>query len=89
MKELYTKPLFAVENVSMFASSSRDCDQASIPASRLTLSDPANCVWDIGGGAYAFVMSGACGKIEGALDGEAMNFACYNNPAEGMYIFKS
>ena len=29
------------------------------------------------------------GMIDESLDGEQMNYACYNNPSEGNYIFRS
>ena len=83
MKELYQKPLFAVENVAMFESSSRDCAD-SIPKENETFNDPGNCGWEIGGGAIIFVVGKACN-----MDGETMGFACYNNPGEGQYIFRS
>ena len=83
MKEFYQKPLFAVENVGMFANSSRDCAD-SIPKENVNLNDPANCGWELGGGAIVFVVGAACN-----MDGETMGFACYNNPGEGQYIFRS
>ena len=61
----------------------RDCSE-SIPKDQLTLGDIDSCVWDIGNGVTAFVPGSAC-----TLDGEQLGFACYNNPSEGNYIFRS
>ena len=45
---------------------------------------PAAVSGDLGGGTTVFVAGTNC-----MLDGEAMGFACYNNPSEGNYIFRS
>lgn len=82
MKGNYTKPLLAVEMFSLTQSAARDCAD-SIPKDQVTSNDPSTCVWDLGGGTTVFVQ-GTC-----TLDGEAMGFACYNNPSEGNYIFRS
>ena len=83
MKQSSTKPMFAVELFSMMQDSARDCSD-SIPKDQLTLADIASCAWEIGGGASVFVVDDTC-----TLDGEQMGFACYNNPSEGNYIFRS
>ena len=83
MKANYKKPLLAVEVFSHSQSSARECAD-SIPKSQVTANDPATCVWDLGGGTTVFVAGSTC-----VLDGEQMGFACYNNPSEGNYIFRS
>ena len=83
MKANYTKPLLAVETFSLTQSTARDCGD-SIPKEQLTLGDIATCKWDLGGGMSVFVAGSTC-----TLDGEQMGFACYNNPSEGNYIFRS
>ena len=83
MKGNYTKPLFAVEMFSSTQPVTRDCAD-SIPKENVTLNDPNNCVWNLGGGMTVFVAGSNC-----MLDGEQMGFACYNNPSEGNYIFRS
>ena len=83
MKDNYTKPLLGVELFSYAQSVTRDCS-ASIPKDQLNFSDPSRCVWDLGGGTTVFVAGSTC-----VLDGESMGIACYNNPSEGNYIFRS
>ena len=83
MKGNYTKPVMAMEWFSLRQSSARDCAD-SIPDSQVNFNDPGRCVWDLGGGTTVFVAGTNC-----MLDGEAMGFACYNNPSEGNYIFRS
>ena len=83
MKANYTKPLLAVEMFSTSQSGARDCAD-SIPKEQLNFNDIATCVWDLGGGTTVFV-----GGVTCTLDGESMGFACYNNPSEGSYIFRS
>lgn len=83
MKGNYTKPLFAVEMFSSTQPVTRDCAD-SIPKDRVNMNDIATCVWDLGGGTTVFVAGKTC-----ILDGESMGFACYNNPSEGNYIFRS
>ena len=83
MKQSYVKPVFLVEMFTAAQSSARDCAD-SIPKENLTLGDVATCAWDIGGGVTVFVAGSTC-----TLDGEQMGFACYNNPSEGNYIFRS
>ena len=83
MKANYTKPMLAVELFSLTQSAARDCAD-NIPADRVNLNDIDTCVWDLGGGTTVFVAGSTC-----VLDGEQMGFACYNNPSEGSYIFRS
>ena len=83
MKANYTKPMLVVEVFSLSQSTARDCAD-SIPKEQVTSNDPANCVWDLGGGTTVFVAGSTC-----VIDGEQMGFACYNNPTEGNYIFRS
>ena len=80
---MYSKPFFAVEMFAMAQVGARDCAD-SIPKENLTSNDPSTCVWDLGGGETVFVAGSACKH-----DGEQMGFACYNNPSEGNYIFRS
>ena len=83
MKANYTKPLLTVEVFSQTQSSARECAD-NIPKDQLTSNDPANCAWDLGGGTTVFITKPTC-----VLNGEQMGFACYNNPSEGNYIFRS
>ena len=59
MKAAYSKPLLEFEMFSTSQTSARDCAD-SIPKDNLTLNDPANCKWDLGGGVSVFVAGGAC-----------------------------
>ena len=83
MKATYTKPLLAVELFSYAQSTTRDCAD-SIPKQQVNFNDPRKCVWDLGGGTTVFAAGSTC-----VLDGEQMGFACYNNPSEGNYMFRS
>ena len=83
MKANYTKPLLAVEMFSLTQSVARDCAD-SIPKEQVNMSNINTCSWDLGGGTTVFVAGSTC-----TLDGESMGFACYNNPSEGNYIFRS
>ena len=83
MKANSTKPLLSVEVFSLSQSTARDCAD-SIPKEQVTANDPANCVWDLGGGTTVFVAGTNC-----MIDGENMGMGCYNNPSEGNYIFRS
>ena len=83
MKQSYKKPLLLLEPLTLAQTVARDCAD-SIPQSQVTANDPANCVWDLGGGTTVFVAGSNC-----VIDGERMGYACYNNPTEGNYIFRS
>ena len=83
MKQVYTKPLLAFEVFSAQQAGARDCAD-SIPKDQVTWSAPPNCVWKLGGGFSVCVADTAC-----TIDGDESGFACYNNPGEGMYIFRS
>ena len=83
MKAQYKKPLLVLEIFSPSQAVARDCGD-TLPKEQLTMSDPHTCVWDLGGGMSVFVAGSAC-----ILDGESMGFACYNNPTEDNYIFRS
>lgn len=83
MKANYIKPMLSLEMFSLSQSVARDCAD-SIPKNQLNFNDPGRCVWDLGGGTTVFVAGSNC-----VLDGEQMGFACYNNPSEGNYIFRS
>ena len=83
MKNKYVKPTVAVELFCLAQSIARDCAD-SIPKNQITLNDINSCKWDLGGGASVFVAPSTC-----TIDGEGMGFACYNNPSEGQYIFRS
>ena len=83
MKQSYIKPVFAVELFSMTQTSARDCSDF-FPIDQINATDIANCGWDLGGGSVVFSLQHACN-----IDGEQMGIACYNNPSEGNYIFRS
>ena len=83
MKANYTKPFLAVEIFSAAQSTARDCAD-NIPKEQLNFNDPGRCVWDLGGGTSVFVAGTNC-----MIDGENMGIACYNNPSDGNYIFRS
>ena len=83
MKANYAKPMLAVEVFSPTQPTTRECSD-NIPKDRITLNDIATCKWDLGGGTTVFV-----GKVTCDIDGEQMEYACYNNPSEGHYIFRS
>ena len=84
MKANYIKPLLTVEMFSTTQTTSRDCVD-NIPKDQFNSGDPVNCGWDVGGGLVFFVDGGkACN-----MNGEGMSGACYNNPSEGNYIFRS
>lgn len=82
MKGTYTKPLLTVEVFSLAQSTTRDCADTSIPKEQLNFGEPGSCVWDLGGGASMFTTEANCTIPAG-------EFYCYNNPAEGSYIFRS
>lgn len=82
MKGNYTKPLLAVEMFSLTQTIVRDCAD-NIPKDQVTSNDIGSCVWDMGG-TTVFVGNDTCD-----LDGEQMGIACYNNPGEGQFIFRS
>ena len=83
MKKNYTKPLLTIEMFSMTQTTARDCADNLIK-DNLTLADITNCGYDIEG-TIVFLEGGkAC-----TLDGELIGFACYHNPDEGNYIFRS
>lgn len=83
MKGKYTKPIVAIETFSLGLGLTRDCDNMGIQ-DKLTGGDPSNCVWDLGNGMNVFIFNSAC-----QMDGEEMEYACYNNVSEGSYIFRS
>lgn len=82
MKANYTKPFLAIETFVLTQAAARDCSD-SIPKEQITLNDIVSCVWDLGG-TTVFISQPTCD-----LNGEEMGFACYNNPSEGNYIFRS
>ena len=82
MKANYTKPLFAVETFVLAQTVTRDCAD-NIPKDQITSNDIDKCAWDMGG-TTVFISKPICD-----LNGEEMGLACYNNPGEGMYIFRS
>jgi hypothetical protein len=83
MKNKYVKPTVSVELFCPAQSIARDCAD-SIPRSQLTYADINACRWDLGGGASVFVTPQPC-----TIDGEGMGVACYNNPSESKFIFRS
>lgn len=83
VKGTYQKPLLVLEPMLLTQTVTRDCG-GSIPKEQLNFNDPGKCVWDLGGGTTVFIAGSNC-----VLDGEQMGYACYNNPSEGNYIFRS
>lgn len=81
MKGKYTKPMVAIETFSLGLL--RDCNDMGIK-DELTTNDPSNCVWDLGSGMNVFVLGLAC-----QMDGEELEYGCYNNVSEGSYVFRS
>ena len=94
VKKEYKKPLVAVEHFSMVYTSARDC-MDNIDQERLTLSDKSNCGWSLGDGTIVFIPSDifrsqACNLDGTIFEGNLEDMeVCYNNPAEGQYIFRS
>ena len=84
MKANYTKPQLTVELLTLTQSVARDCAENSIPKEQINFNDPRKCVWDLGGDAKVFVEASGC-----TINGENMDVACYNNPSEGNYVFRS
>lgn len=82
MKSSYKKPMFAVGSLSIAQSASRDCWNG-IPQDQVNLNDAPNCGWDLGG-MIIFVPGTVCTE-----NGDDFGFACYNNPGDGMYMFRS
>lgn len=83
MKANYIKPLLTVEMFSATQSTSRDCMDSI--KEFVNFNDPDGCGWDVGGGLIFFMENGrVC-----TMNGEGMSGMCYNNPGEGMYIFRS
>lgn len=83
MKMAYMKPLLGIETFSVLQTAARDCSD-SIPSEQVNFNDISTCVWDLGGGTTIFVGGSTC-----TMDGQDMGIACYNNPGEGSYIFRS
>ena len=83
MKNKYVKPTLSVEMFSLTQAIARDCGD-SIPKSQLTSNDPNSCAWDLGGNNKVFIVNQHC-----TIDGNTMEYVCYNNPSEGNYIFRS
>lgn len=82
MKANYTKPLLAVEMFSATQSVARDCTD-NLPGGYITTNDIHNCAWSVSG-TTVFISKPNC-----QINGEHMDSICYNNPAEGYYIFRS
>ena len=83
MKNKYVKPTLAVDLFCPAQSIARDCAD-NLPRGQVNFADINACAWDLGGGTTIFVGSVTC-----TMDGEGMGFACYNNPSESNYIFRS
>ena len=82
MRANYTKPLLSIEMFSSAQSTARDCAD-DIPKDQITLNDIATCAWDLGG-TTVFIAESVCD-----INGEEMGYACYNNPSDGNFIFRS
>ena len=83
MKGKYTKPMVAMESFSLVGGLFRDCDDMG-NKDDLTGGDPLTCVWDLGNGFNVFLSGNPC-----MLDGEDLEYGCYNNVSEGSYVFRS
>ena len=82
MKSSYKKPMLAVGSLSLAQSSARDCWDG-IPQDQVNINDAPKCGWDLGG-MIIFVPGTVCTE-----DGDSFGFACYNNPGDGFYMFRS
>ena len=83
MKGNYTKPLLTIEMLSTTQTSPRDCADSLIKEN-LTMHEIGNCGYDFHGTILFIEGGNAC-----TTDGDMVGFACYNNPSEGNYIFRS
>lgn len=83
MKANYSKPLLAVEMFAMTQNTARDCADF-IHKEDVHFNEIEHCYWDMGGGARVFIAEPTCN-----INGETSGIACYNNPSEGNYIFRS
>jgi hypothetical protein len=83
MKNKYVKPTVAVELFCLAQSIARDCAD-TIPKEQVNYADINACRWDLGGGASIFTAPEPC-----TIDGEGYGIACYNNPSENSFIFRS
>jgi hypothetical protein len=83
MKTPYIKPVFAVELFSGAQTTTRDCWD-SIIAEDVTLNDLPDCYWEPIPGVRLFLENTVCTE-----NGEIYGAACYNNPSETQYIFRS
>ena len=84
MKKQYKKPLVAVEHFSIVHTAAKDCWD-NIPQDQVNFNSE-RCGWDIGSAILFLtsVLNSSC-----TLDGDGFGMVCYNNPAEGKYIFRS
>lgn len=82
MKASYTKPFLAIESFISIQTAARDCAD-NLPKDQITLNDIDTCAWDMGG-ITVFISQPICD-----MNGEEMGVACYNNPSEGNFIFRS
>ena len=85
MKKQYKKPLVAVERFTIVHTTARDCWD-NIPQDLVNFSDDP-CGWEIGGGITLFNSTFPGTKCN--MDGEIMGMVCYNNPGEGLHMFRS
>ena len=87
MKELYVKPMIAIESFSLCQSIARHCDNYHIStAGEATHYNEDTCVWDAGG--FTFFYEDHCDYSMDA-DSWEIEGACYNNPEGAVGIFSS
>lgn len=83
MKGNYSKPILTIELFNAAQSTTRDCADFLLE-SQMNFNDPDRCGWDTGSAIFFIEGGKACNE-----NGEGMQGVCYNNPAEGSYIFRS
>lgn len=83
MKNAYMKPVFAVELFSGAQTTTRDCWDMIVKED-VYFNDLPDCYWQIAPDMKLFLLETAC-----THDGESYGLACYNNPGEGQYMFRS
>lgn len=83
MKNPYMKPVFAVELFSGAQTTTRDCFD-SIITEDVHFNDLPDCWWEPIPDVRLFLENTACKE-----NGELYGMACYNNPSETKYIFRS
>lgn len=78
MKGKYIKPTMAFESTMLTGGLFRDCSEEY----KDKFNDEG--YWELPNGMNVFLLGTAC-----QVDGEELELGCYNNPGEGLYIFRS